>query len=140
MLGRALLLLLDLALIAALAVALAYCTWAALAPRAKGATSLTGDTRVPEIATPAAHALFGAAATAAAPVAPSGLRLVGVIAHGPRGDGRALFALQNGRSSAAVVGGSISAGLVLQEVHSDHVLVSRDGAIERLTLERRAGR
>jgi len=80
---------LDLALIAALAVAAAYCTWVLLAPRAKAAPALGVEGRAVESASPAARRLFGAAH---APQAASGaVRLVGVIAPG-----RALF-IENGR-------------------------------------------
>jgi hypothetical protein len=120
---------LDLALIAALAVAAAYCTWVLLAPRAKAAPELA-EARVAESVSPAARRLFaGASAPQAAASGP--VRLVGVIAPG-----RALFS-ENGRPRAAAVGDSVGE-LVVREVHADHGVVSRRGALERLSLERRS--
>src|SRR4030095_12634866 len=84
---------LDLALIAALAVAAAYCTWVLLAPRAQAAPELV-YARVAESASPAARRLFaGASAPQAAASGP--VRLVGVIAPG-----RALFS-EDRRARAA---------------------------------------
>ena len=120
---------LDLALVAALAVAAAWCTWVLLAPRAKAAPALM-EGRVADSVPPAARRLFaGAAAPQAASAGP--VRLVGVIAPG-----RALFS-ENGRPRAAAVGESVGE-LVVREVHADHVVVSRRGALERLSLERRS--
>jgi len=120
---------LDLALIAALAVAAAYCTWVLLAPRAKAAPALGAESRVQEAAAPAARRLFAAQAPQAA--ASSAVRLVGVVAPG-----RAVFT-ENGRPRTAAVGESVGE-LVLREVHADYVVVSRGGALERLSLERRS--
>ena len=120
---------LDLVLIAALAGAAAYGTWVLLAPRAKAAPALGEQARALDAPSPAARRLFGAAA---APQAASGpVRLVGVISPG-----RALFS-ENGRPRAAAVGESVGE-LVVREVHPDHVVVSRRGELERMTLERRS--
>jgi general secretion pathway protein C len=118
---------LDIALIAALAAAAAYFTWVLAAPRAKASPALVAEARTHESSSLAARRLFGAAApqAAAGPV-----RLVGVLAPG-----RALFT-ENGKPRAAAVGDSVG-GLVVREVHADHVVVSRGGALERLALERR---
>jgi general secretion pathway protein C len=140
----ALYLLLDLALIAALAVSLAYWTWAVFTPRSIGASALASDSRRHDVAPIIARHIFGAAPLGAAGPAARGsaLRLVGVLA--PRGEagGRAIFVLESGKSRTAAVGESISPGLVLEEVHPDHVRLSRNGAMEQLRLERRrdAGR
>jgi hypothetical protein len=123
---------LDLALIAAIAVAAAYCTWVLFAPRAKAAPELIPQARPQEAASPAAQRIFGSALPQDAPGAPgSAARLVGVLAPG-----RALFILENGRPRAAAVGESVGE-LVVREVHPDHVVMSRGGALERLSLERR---
>jgi type II secretory pathway component PulC len=121
---------LDLALIAALAVAAAYFTWVLLAPRAKAAPALGAESRVQEVASPAARRLFSAQAPQAA-ASSSSVRLVGVVAPG-----RAVFT-ENGRPRTAAVGESVG-GLERREVHADHVVVSRGGALERLSLERRS--
>jgi|SRR6185503_11533378 len=119
---------LDLALLAALGAAAAYCTWVLVAPSAKAAPALGAQSRTQETASPAARRLFGAGQAPQA--VSSAVRLVGVLAPG-----RALF-LENGRPRAAAVGDSVGE-LVVREVHRDHVVVSRDGALERLSLERR---
>ena len=120
---------LDLALIAALAAAVAYFTWVLIAPRAKASPALGEQARALESPSPAARRLFGAAQAPQA--ASSGaVRLVGVVSPG-----RAVF-IENGRPRAAAVGESVGE-LVVREVHPDHVVVSRGGALERMTLERR---
>jgi general secretion pathway protein C len=120
---------LDLALIAALAAAVAYFTWVLIAPRAKASPALGGEVRALEAPSPAARRLFGAQAPQAA--ASGTVRLVGVVSPG-----RAVF-IENGRPRAAAVGESVGE-LVVREVHPDHVVVSRGGALERLSLERRS--
>jgi hypothetical protein len=120
---------LDLALIAALAAAVAYFTWVLIAPRAKASPALGEQARALESPSPAARRLFGAQAPQAA--SSGAVRLVGIVSPG-----RAVF-IENGRPRAAAVGESVGE-LVVREVHPDHVVVSRGGALERLTLERRS--
>jgi hypothetical protein len=120
---------LDLALIGALAVAAAYCTWIWLAPAAKAAPAASVESRSHEAPSAAARRLFAAAAPPAASAA--SVRLIGVVA--PR---RALFIAENGRARTAAVGESVGE-VELLEVHPDHVVVSRGGSRERLSLVRR---
>lgn len=136
--GNALYFLLDAALVAALAATIAHFTWVFLAPAAIGASayatpslSASGD------GTPKRN-LFGAGSGAQAePVSSSKLKLVGVASPTARQGGRAVFVLESGKSKAARSGESVAPGTILREVHPDHVLVERDGALERITLERR---
>jgi general secretion pathway protein C len=138
--GGALYFLLDLVLIAALAVSLAHWTWifaapkplAAPAARAQVDSGITGHT--------AARHLFGVAQGSVAPLAPASakLRLVGVASPAERAGGRAIFTLENGKSMTAGAGEAILPGLILKEIHPDHVLVERDGLMERFELQRRA--
>ena len=121
---------LDLALIGALAVAAAYCTWVWFAPRAKAAPAPSAQSRAQEAPSAAARRLFAGAAPQAAST--TALRLIGVVAPG-----RALFVAEDGRPRTAAVGESIGE-LELLEVHPDHVVVSRGGSRERVTLQRRA--
>ena len=65
----------------------------------------------------------------------SGMRLLGVLAPG-----RAILAVGNERVRSYAPGETLSAGVILKEVHADHVLVTRDGAPERVGLDRRAAR
>ena len=135
--------LVELALIVALGASLAHWTWVALAPRAVAASGVA-DPGAAGNAIPAIRRnLFGAAqAGKGSPVADasssSKIRLLGVLSRGAAGSGRAIFALEAGRPKTVEAGSQIVQGYVLKEVHSDHVLIARDGAIERLKLDRRA--
>src|SRR5688500_8590874 len=91
---------LDLALIGALAVAFAYCTWIWLAPAAKAAPAPSVESRAQETPPGAARRVFAGAAPAAASA--TSVRLIGVVA--PR---RALFIAENGRPRSAAVGESV---------------------------------
>jgi Type II secretion system protein C len=120
---------LDLALIGALAVAAAYCTWIWIAPAAKAAPAPSLEIGSQEAPSAAARRLFAGAAPPA--TSKISVRLIGVVA--PR---RALFITDNGRPRSAAVGESVGE-IELLEVHPDHVVVSRGGSRERLSLVRR---
>ena len=135
--------LLELALIAALGVSLAHWTWVALAPRAVAASALADPAGVERGVPLLRRNLFGAAQETrgslvfdASPA--SRIKLLGVLARGAAGSGRAIFALETGKAKTVEAGSQVAPGLVLKEVHADHVLVARDGALERIKLERRA--
>src|SRR5262245_27535983 len=130
---------LELGLVAALAALLAHATWTTLTPRAVGASSLAPRSDGRALAATVKPQLLGAATSRAETVANPRLRLVGLMSPDDA-PGRAIFALENGKSKAAAVGEAIVPGFVLQEVHRDHVLVSNNGALQRLDLERRARR
>src|SRR5687767_13543201 len=119
---------LDLALIGALAVAAAYCTWVWFEPRAKAAPAPGVESRAQDAPSAAARRLFAGAAPQAAST--TAVRLIGVVAPG-----RALFIAENGRPRTAAVGESVGE-LELLEVHPDHVVVSRGGSRERISLVR----
>ena len=120
---------LDLVLIGALAAAAAYCTWVWFAPRAKAAPAPAFEMRAQDAPSAAARRLFASAAPQAASA--TEVRLIGVVAPG-----RALFIGENGRARSAAVGESVGE-LELLEVHPDHVVLSRGGSRERLSLVRR---
>jgi general secretion pathway protein C len=137
--------LLEFALLAALAVALAQWTWIVLTPRSVAASAhsvLPGANATGHAGVSVKRNLFGVGTPGlvpqqgAAPV--SSFRLLGVISPGTAGKGRAIFATESGRRRVANAGEALSAGVVLKEVHPDHVIVTRDGAIERIVLDRRA--
>jgi general secretion pathway protein C len=137
--------LLEFALLAVLAVALAQWTWIALTPRpvaASAHSALPGASAAGHADASVKRHLFGAGTPGlllqqgAAPA--SSLRLLGVVSPGTAGKGRAIFALDRGARKVANVGETLSAGVVLKEVHADHVVVTRDGAVERIVLDRRA--
>jgi hypothetical protein len=134
--GGALFSALDVALVAALAATCAYWTWAFVAPPSVAASAHASASQAASPERPLERNLFGAGG--AAPGGAS-LKLVGVASPRHPDDGRAVFVLDNGRSKAARTGESIVPGVTLREVHPDHVLVERGGAMERLTLERRNG-
>lgn len=134
--------LLELLLIVALGISLAHWTWIAFTPRAIGAPALAGQLEAQRGAPAIKRNLFGAAQEAkASPVvdaAPSSrIRLLGVMARDNKGGGRAIFALETGKPTTVEAGSQIAPGLVLREVHPDHVLVARSGALERMRLDRR---
>ncbi len=137
--GGALFFVLDVALVAALATLLAHWTWVFVAPAAIGPSAYATPSLAAGDGAPKRH-LFGAAHGAQAEaVSSSKLKLVGVASPTARQGGRAVFVLESGKSKAARSGESIAPGTTLREVHPDHVLVERNGALERITLERRNG-
>jgi len=123
--------LLELALAAAAAALLAHWTWLALTPRAVGASSLQPQALAPAI--PVKPHLFGASGIAET-TSGAKLKLVGLAAPS-----HAVFML-DGKARSASVGETISPGFVLREVHADHVVVSSNGSLESVKLERRARR
>lgn len=137
--------LLEFALLAALAVALAQWTWVALTPRSVAASAhsaLPGASESGHAVAAVKRHLFGVGTAGvlqqqgAAPA--SSLRLLGVISPGTAGKGRAIFVSESGARRVANAGETLFAGVVLKEVHADHVVVTREGAVERIVLERRA--
>jgi len=135
--------LLEFALVAALAVTLAHWTWVALTPPTSAAAAVPVEMESQRPGAIVQRHLFGASREGMAGGeggASSALRLkvLGVFAPGKPSAGRAIVALENGKPATVTAGESIAAGIVLQEVHPDHVLVNRAGAVERINLERRS--
>lgn len=135
--------LLELALVAALGVTLAHWTWVALAPAAVAASSLVGPSSAAPGVAPVRRNLFGAAQEGKGPAVidaspASRIKLLGVLSRGAAGSGRAIFALETGKAKTVEAGSQVVPGLVLKEVHEDHVLVARNGTVERMKLDRRA--
>lgn len=134
---------LELLLVAAIAIGLAYWTWAAISPATLAASpaSSRADSDRPE---PLANRnLFGdsqAGATTGARRTSVGLALLGVFSGKRPTEGRAILAAQGSRPATVAVGESFAGGMVLQEVHPDHVIVLRDGVPERVEVERRVAR
>lgn len=137
--------LLEFALLAVLAVALAQWTWIALTPRpiaASAHSALAGASASGHAEASVKRHLFGAGTMGLVPqpgaVPASSLRLLGVISPGTAGKGRAIFVSESGARRVANAGETLSAGVVLKEVHAGHVVVTREGAVERIVLDRRA--
>ena len=129
--------LLELLLVAALGIGLAYGTWLVLAPRAVAAPGALADAAAVQAAAQAGRDLFGASRPTQRAVAPAsgGLLLLGVLS-GPDSHGRAILAGQGSRPVSVAAGEEVSDGIVLQEVHPDHVIISRRGISERIELQR----
>jgi type II secretory pathway component PulC len=134
---------LELALVAALAVSLAYWTWVAITPASVGSPSSAAAPAADRAEQVAHRNLFGVASSApaaAARGAGGGLTVLGVFSGERSGEGRAIIARQGSRPVTVAAGESIADGLALQEVHPDYVIVLRNGVPERLELERRVQR
>lgn len=131
--------LLEFALVALLAVSLAYWTWAAVTPRATAASDWPAQLVVQAQAGAVKRSLFGSPTDGDAGMvasASAGLRLVGVFSGAAPGKGRAILARQGAKPEVVAAGDPIADGLKLQEVYPDHVIVLRNGAPERVDLER----
>ena len=134
---------LELALVAALAISLAYWTWVAIAPASVGAPASAGTRAADRPEQIANRNLFGVASTAPAAAqrsAGGGLTVLGIFSGKQSGEGRAIIARQGARPVTVATGESIADGLSLQEVHPDYVVVVRNGVPERVELERRVQR
>ena len=134
---------LEVSLVVLLGISMAHWTWLGLSARPMAAPEAgegsdgadVGSSRVK-------RGLFGVAQrgnTSPAAEAPteSSVKLLGVIASGVSHSGSAVFLLESGRRKAVEAGWQIEPGLVLKEVHSDYVVVARNGAAERIKLNRR---
>jgi general secretion pathway protein C len=132
---------LELALVAALAISLAYWTWAAVSPAVVAAPSSSTGAEAARSEQIASQNLFGAAsqgATTSARGASAGITLLGVFSGSRAGEGRAILVRQGARPATVAAGESIAEGIMLREVHPDYVIVLHDGVPERVDLERRA--
>jgi type II secretory pathway component PulC len=135
--------LLELTLVAALGIGLAHVTWLAIAPRTAGAPSAVTQSVQPQPGALAARQIFGAPSgepSAKRVNSASGLVLLGVLSSPEPGAGRAILGMKGSRPVLVTPGEPIADGVVLQEVHADHVIVLRQGAAERIDLERGASR
>lgn len=136
---------LEIALVALFAVSLAHWTWVAVSPRVAAATALAARAEPQGQGPLVKRHLFGVALegapTQASDVAPgAGLSLLGVFARGDPGAGRAILAREGARAAMVAAGEAIADGLVLREVHPDHVIVVRNGVPERVDLQRGVAR
>ncbi len=110
-------------------------------PPAAPATSRPTDT--PEAAAAAAAGLFGSyvapatgdASLLAAPDTPLNLTLIGLLADDREQFSRALIS-QNGEERSYAIGDDVGRGVTLQAIFPDRVILSRNGRLETLRLER----
>jgi hypothetical protein len=133
--------LLELGLVVTLAIGLAHWTWIATSPRAVAAPGALADALESRPGALPAGTLFGAAGsnqdTSGRAAVATGLTLIGVFSGSTPTTGRAILAVQGGRPANVLAGEPVSEGILLQEVHPDHVIVLRQGVPERIELERR---
>jgi len=129
---------LELALVAALAISLAYWTWVAITPATAAAPTLSAGQVSDRPEQLASRDLFGIASAGVASGPRSvGLKVLGIFSGQQPGAGRAILARQGSRPTTVSAGESITDGVTLHEVHPDHVIVLRNGVPERVDLERR---
>lgn len=128
---------LEIALVALLAVQAGRLVWIAVEPAPAAASASN-----PRPTTPPDFSIFqrfdaffrtgGQSSYAEATAAGSSqMRLFGVRAGGP-GGGSAIIGLADGRQLSVGVGEEVEPGLVLQSVGADHVTLSRGGSVSRL--------
>jgi general secretion pathway protein C len=111
-------------------------TWVILAPRAAEdiAPRETIDLRAERDAAIGAG-LFGRRqefAEQAKPLTPLNLKLLGVFAARGGAQSYAVLNLNGKGGELTAAGKELSPGVVLHEVHPDHVLISREGLVERV--------
>ena len=131
---------LELALVAALAISLAYWTWVAISPATVATPMLSAGQVSDRPEQLAGRDLFGVASAGAATgprSAATGLKVLGIFSGQRPGAGRAILVRQGSRPTSVSAGESIADGITLHEVHPDHVIVLRNGVPERVDLERR---
>ena len=139
----------SLLLVIAIAHAMAKITWMFL-PESEAAMQRTNIARTPVISQPnqaqairqvaSAH-LFGEMQSSAVPrqqTAPKtrlNLVLRGVIAADPMALSHAIIARgKNGKEEVFAVGDKMPGGVIIEEVHADHVILNRSGKLETLQL------
>ena len=109
---------------------LAYWTWIALAPRAEPRAAPLAE---PVTRLESAYALFGAARRdAGAPATGVAIKLLGVAAATQGRRGYAVVMYEGSDILAVGEGERVAPGIRLAEVHSDRVILERNGARETL--------
>jgi general secretion pathway protein C len=82
--------------------------------------------------------LFGSAATAPTETIQANsnidVQLKGVYAPQGAFSGFAIVSVDSRRDAGIIAGGEIKSGITLHAVHADHILIARDGLIERVDL------
>ena len=110
---------------------LAYWSWAwlapAAAPRAPAAVEVEGRPS-------SAGGLFGSVkhGPGAAAAASNAVRLMGIVAASGGRPGHAVLRLDAKKTVAVLQGEDVEPGLRLAEVHTDHIVLERNGARETI--------
>jgi general secretion pathway protein C len=123
--------LVTLAALVLLGLVLAYWTWAWLAPRPEPRAQAAVE---PAGRAESAYALFGSAQRDRNIAAPTGIaiKLLGVAAASGGRRGYAVVQLEAKQILAVREGEDIAPGIRLAEVHTDHVILERNGTLETL--------
>lgn len=116
---------------------LAHWTWVILQPqtvRAEPALPGVTDLRAARDAVIGARlfGLQGEAGAEAKPVTTLNLKLRGVFAAHVRSGSYAVLSLNDKPAEVTAEGGEVSSGIVLYAVHRDHVVIRRQGVLERV--------
>jgi len=146
----------SLALVIALGYQLAALSWRLYQGPEPAAVTTGSDTAAPATATPPARQdvrpittawLFGktqspaaAPVQANAPVTRLNLKLRGVLAAEPQDLALAIIANgKGGKEEIYAIGDTIQRGVTLSEIHSEHVIITRNGKAEKLVMEKSKG-
>lgn len=137
---------LNLALTFVLGLTLAYWLWTAWAigaPAPKVGIVPTPSSSAAGLAAKAASApFFGQPenpANSAIAASNQNLKLSGTVGGSRGRPSQAIIAADGGRPASYAEGSEVTAGVVVHEVRGDHVLLKRNGNIEKLALDRKAG-
>ena len=129
--------LVTLAALVVLGLTLAYWTWSWFAPRA--------EPRVQSVAESVGNAssaggLFGNVPRSRTAAAPTGIaiKLLGLVASSRRESGYAVVQLEAKENRAVREGEDIAPGIRLAEVHTDHIILERNGVRETLAWPEKA--
>lgn len=120
----------------ALGIMLARWTWILLAPASMAALPPADTTTSAEAEKVFGEATSGAAG-AGAEILP-GAQLVGVFApagNAADGAGFAVVQLDEKHQAGVALGAEVAPGVILREIHADHVVLERDGITQQLNLE-----
>ncbi len=123
--------LVTLAALVLLGLVLAYWTWAWLAPRPEPRAQATAE---PGGRVESAYGLFGSVQRDRNIAVPTGIaiKLLGVVAASGGRRGYAVVQLEARQILAVREGEDVAPGIRLAEVHTDHVILERNGTRETL--------
>lgn len=139
---------LNLVLTFVVGLTLAYWLWTLWAlgastpiPDSAGSPALTANTSGIAVRLAGTHFFGQPENPANSAIAPSrqNLRLSGTLGGSRGRPSQAIIAADGGKPAAYAEGSEIAAGVVVHQVRADHVLLKRNGAIEQLELDRKAG-